>query len=283
MKKILNIFLTVIMIGLIILLCINLSIKKMSSKAVTNAVVIQETSGRIKEVLNESFPEVSNAVINQVEDVIKDNSVLNNITGNLIDQISESINNGSTVATDDIMEQLSKAIDESIPKLEETIGKKIPQEKVNKIQSQLTDKDSTLQNKITSAVEKIQSATPKTKEFIKTYSMLNDTLTRVICIVGIIIITVLLGIVNKSYFKWTLFNGIASLVSGVIIGLFLPFAVSTMEYTIGMKLLGMSIDIPVGSLQMSGLICGLLGIILVVVYIILNHKYPTYDRHYYYD
>ena len=86
---------------------------------------------------------------------------------------------------------------------------------------------------------------------------------------------------NKSYFKWTLFSGIGLLVSGILLGLFLPLAVNAMEFMIGMRILGMSIDIPVDSLWMSGLICGGIGIVLLVIYMILNRKYPTYDRHYY--
>lgn len=81
MKKFLNAFLTIIMICVIILLCVNLSIRAMSTKTVTNAIVIQEASGKIKEVLNESFPDVSSENISKVEDIIKNNDTLNNITG----------------------------------------------------------------------------------------------------------------------------------------------------------------------------------------------------------
>lgn len=282
MKKFLNILLTVIMVGVTILLCVNLSIRTMSTKTVTNAIVIQEASTGIKEVLNSAFPDVSSETIDKVEDVIKNNDTLNNVTGDLLDQITESINNGSEVKTADILSELSDALDKSIPEIEEAIGKEIPQEQIDKIQTKLADEDSTLQNKIKNTVEKIQTATPKTKQFIKTYSTLSDTLTRVICVVSLIVIIILLGVINKSYFKWTLYSGISSLSSGIIIGLFLPLIVNAMEFTIGMKILGMSIDIPVDSLHLSGLICGVIGIVLIVVYMILKRKYPTYDRNYYY-
>ena len=282
MKKFLNILLTVIMVGVTILLCINLSIRTMSTKTVTNAIVIQEASTGIKEVLNSAFPDVSSETIDKVEDVIKNNDTLSNVTGDLLDQITESINNGSEVKTADILSELSDALDKSIPEIEEAIGKEIPQEQIDKIQTKLADEDSTLQNKIKNTVEKIQTATPKTKQFIKTYSTLSDTLTRVICVVSLIVIIILLGVINKSYFKWTLYSGISSLSSGIIIGLFLPLIVNAMEFTIGMKILGMSIDIPVDSLHLSGLICGVIGIVLIVVYMILKRKYPTYDRNYYY-
>ncbi len=240
MKKFLNILLTVIMVGVTIILCVNLSIRTMSTKTVTNAVVVQEASTGIKEILNSTFPDVSNETIDKVEDVIKNNDTLNNVTGDLLDQITESINNGSEVKTDEILSQLSDALDKSIPEIEEAIGKEIPQEQIDKIQTKLADEDSTLQNKIKSTVEKIQTATPGTKQFIKTYSTLSDTFTRVVCIISLIVIIVLLGVINKSYFKWTLCSGISSLSSGIIIGLFLPLVVNAMEFTIGMRVLGMS-------------------------------------------
>ena len=281
MKKFLNAFLTIIMICVIILLCVNLSIRAMSTKTVTNAIVIQEASGKIKEVLNESFPDVSSENISKVEDIIKNNDTLNNITGDFLDQITEAINSGKDIQTTAILDGISDAIDNSIPELEEAIGKKIPQEQRDKIETKLADKDGTLQKKVKSTVEKIQTATPKTKQFIKTYDTLSNNITRIISIIGIIIIAVLLGVINKSYFKWTLFSGISSLVSGVLLGLFLPLIVSAMEFTIGMRILGMSIDIPVDSLRMSGLICGGIGIVLIIIYMVLKRKYPTYNRHYY--
>ena len=237
--------------------------------------------GKVKEVLNESFPDVSNENIDKVEDIIKGNDTLNNITGEFLDQVTYTINNNKEIETTGILEEISDVIDKSIPELEEAIGKKISQEQIDEIKTKLTKKDSLLQNKIKNTVEKIQTSTPRTKQFIKIYDILSNNLTKIICIIGIIIIVVLLGVINKSYFKWTLFSGIGLLVSGVILGLFLPLVVNAMEFTIGMRILGMSIDIPVDSLWMSGLICGGIGIILLFIYMILNRKYPTYDRHYY--
>lgn len=281
MKKVINILLTIIMVCVIVLLCINLSIRTMSTKAVTDAIVAQEASGRIKEVLNEAFPEVSSEDINKVENIVKNNDSLNSVTGDLLDQITKGVSDGSKVDTDLILAEISKALDESIPELEKAVGKKIPQEQIDKIQTKLADKDGSLQNKITSTVDKIKTATPKTKQFIKTYDTLGSNLTRIISVVSFIGLVILLGVINKSYFKWTLFTGIGTLSSGIILGLFLPLVVSAMEFTIGMRIIGMNIDIPVDSLRISGLICGVIGIVLIVIYMILKRKYPTYNRHYY--
>ena len=281
MKKFGNVVLTIVMLCLIMLLCVNLSIKTMSTKAITNAVVVQEASNGIEEVLNQAFPDVSNENIKKVEEAVKNNSALNDVTSDLLDQITAAVANGTDVDTAAIAAQLSKAVDENIPAIEEAIGKKITTEQREQIQSKITDENGALQNKIVSTVEKVQKTTPGTQKFIKTYKTLSDTPTRIICVVGIILTAVLLGLINKSFYKWTLFSGIAAVISGIVVGLFMPLVVSAMEFTIGNRLLGMSIDIPVGSLRLDGAICAGAGIILIVAYIILNKKYATFERHYY--
>lgn len=281
MKKFTNVVLTIIMICLIMLLCVNLSIKVMSTKAVTNAVVVQEASNGIEEVITQAFPDVSNENVKKIEDAVKNNSALNDVTSELLDQITDAVSSGSDIDMATITDQLSKAVDENIPLIEETIGKEITDEQKEQIQNKINDNDGALQTKITETVEKVQTSTPKTQEFIKTYKSLSDTPLRIISIVGIIIAIALLMLLNKSYFKWTLFGGIAAIISGAIVGLLMPLVVKALEFTIGTRLLGMSIDIPVDSLRIDGIISAIVGIVLIVVYIILNKKFTKYERNYY--
>lgn len=281
MKKFTNVVLTIIMICLIMLLCVNLSIKVMSTKAVTNAVVVQEASNGIEEVITQAFPDVSNENVKKIEDAVKNNSALNDVTSELLDQITDAVSSGSDIDMATITDQLSKAVDENIPLIEEAIGKEITDEQKEQIQNKINDNDGSLQTKITETVEKVQTSTPKTQEFIKTYKSLSDTPLRIISIVGIIIAIALLMLLNKSYFKWTLFGGIAAIISGAIVGLLMPLVVKALEFTIGTRLLGMSIDIPVDSLRIDGIISAIVGIVLIVVYIILNKKFTKYERNYY--
>lgn len=281
MKKFANVVLTIIMICLIMLLCVNLSIKVMSTKAVTNAVVVQEASNGIEEVITQAFPDVSNENVKKIEDAVKNNSALNDVTSELLDQITDAVSSGSDIDMATITDQLSKAVDENIPLIEEAIGKEITDEQKEQIQNKINDNDGALQTKITETVEKVQTSTPKTQEFIKTYKSLSDTPLRIISIVGIIIAIALLMLLNKSYFKWTLFGGIAAVISGAIVGLFMPLAVKAIEFAIGTRLLGMSIDIPVDSLRVDGMISAIVGIVLIIVYIILNKKFTKYERNYY--
>ena len=167
MKKFGNVVLTIVMLCLIMLLCVNLSIKTMSTKAITNAVVVQEASNGIEEVLNQAFPDVSNENIKKVEEAVKNNSALNDVTSDLLDQITAAVANGSDVDTAAIAAQLSKVVDENIPAIEEAIGKKITTEQREQIQSKITDENGALQNKIVSTVEKVQKQHQEHKNLLK--------------------------------------------------------------------------------------------------------------------
>ena len=55
MKKFVSVVLAIIMVGLVVLLCINISIKSMAAKTVANAVVANETTDQIQQVITEIF------------------------------------------------------------------------------------------------------------------------------------------------------------------------------------------------------------------------------------
>lgn len=281
MKKIINIILTIVTMCLIMLLSVSLSIRTMSTKTITNAIIEQEVNDNLKEVLSSSFPNISSQNIDTIEEVITENDALNEVAGSLLNQVSSYISNGKELDTTAILNEVSEAVDQSIPELESAIGQQISQEQIIEIKDKLADENGNLKNKINETVDKIQNASPKTTQFIKMYNTLDNNFTKIICGAGLIIIVILLGIINRSYFKWMLYFSSALMLSGIIVGLFLPLVVSALEFTIGSRLLGMSIDIPVTSLNYAGIISVVIGIALGILYLILKRKYPGYSRHYY--
>ena len=73
MKKVINVFLTIIMACVVVLLVISLSIRTISTKTISNAFFEEEVSNNMKEVLANTFPDVSSENIDVLENVIKDN------------------------------------------------------------------------------------------------------------------------------------------------------------------------------------------------------------------
>lgn len=281
MKKVINVFLTIIMACVVVLLVISLSIRTISTKTISNAFFEEEVSNNMKEVLANTFPDVSSENIDVLENVIKDNEAINEVANDLLNHISDSISSGNKVDSETILNEISVAIDQNVPVIEEALGKDIPEEQIKEIQNKLTDEDSNLKNQIDQTVDKIENMDSSAKQVIKTYDALNNNVTKILCIISLVVIIVLLGIINKSFFKWSLFSGISLIVSGVIVGVIVPMIVNVVEVVIGQRILGTTIDIAVNSLNIAGIICAVIGIVLIIVYAILNRRYRTYDRQYY--
>ena len=281
MKKVINVFLTIIMACVVVLLVISLSIRTISTKTISNAFFEEEVSNNMKEVLANTFPDVSSENIDVLENVIKDNEAINEVANDLLNHISDSIGSGNKVDSETILNEISVAIDRNVPVIEEALGKDIPEEQIKEIQSKLNDENSNLKNQIDQTVDKIENMDSSAKQVIKTYDVLDNNVTKILCIISLAVIIVLLGIINKSFFKWSLFSGISLIVSGAIVGMIVPMIVNVVEVAIGQRLLGTTIDIAVNSLNMAGIICAVIGIVLIIVYAILNRRYRTYDRQYY--
>ena len=281
MKKFVSVVLAIIMVGLVVLLCINISIKSMAAKTVSNAVVANETTDQIQQVITENFPNVTDDQIQQIQEVISTSSSINSFTDDLLNQITEATLNGEQVDTVSIMNQLSQVFVDNVAQIEQVIDQDITDEQIQIVQERLTDQNGALQTKINEVVDSVQSGSTSTTEFLQTYQTVSSMAVRIGCIIGIIVCIVLIGLLNRSLYDWTIYAGVAAIVSAIIIGLFAPLVVNAIEFTIGLRVLNMSIDIPVSMLRVEGIVLGVIGIILIVAYIILSRKFPKYERSYY--
>ena len=281
MKKFVSVVLAIIMVGLVVLLCINISIKSMAAKTVSNAVVANETTDQIQQVITENFPNVTDDQIQQIQEVISTSSSINSFTDDLLNQITEATLNGEQVDTASIMNQLSQVFVDNVAQIEQVIDQDITDEQIQIVQERLTDQNGALQTKINEVVDSVQSGSTSTTEFLQTYQTVSSMAVRIGCIIGIIVCIVLIGLLNRSLYGWSIYAGVAAIVSAIIIGLFAPLVVNAIEFTIGLRVLNMSIDIPVSMLRVEGIVLGVIGIILIVAYIILSRKFPKYERSYY--
>ena len=281
MKKFVSVVLAIIMVGLVVLLCINISIKSMAAKTVSNAVVANETTDQIQQVITENFPNVTDDQIQQIQEVISTSSSINSFTDDLLNQITEATLNGEQVDTVSIMNQLSQVFVDNVAQIEQVMDQDITDEQIQIVQERLTDQNGALQTKINEVVDSVQSGSTSTTEFLQTYQTVSSMAVRISCIIGIIVCIVLIGLLNRSLYDWSIYAGVAAIVSAIIIGLFAPLVVNAIEFTIGLRVLNMSIDIPVSMLRVEGIVLGVIGIILIVAYIILSRKFPKYERSYY--
>ena len=82
----------------------------MAAKTVSNAVVANETTDQIQQVITENFPNVTDDQIQQIQEVISTSSSINSFTDDLLNQITEATLNGEQVDTVSIMNQFHRCL-----------------------------------------------------------------------------------------------------------------------------------------------------------------------------
>ena len=172
MKKFVSVVLAIIMVGLVVLLCINISIKSMAAKTVSNAVVANETTDQIQQVITENFPNVTDDQIQQIQEVISTSSSINSFTDDLLNQITEATLNGEQVDTASIMNQLSQVFVDNVAQIEQVIDQDITDEQIQIVQERLTDQNGALQTKINEVVDSVQSGS--TNQIVDFYNYKKD-------------------------------------------------------------------------------------------------------------
>ncbi|WP_294578630.1 hypothetical protein [uncultured Thomasclavelia sp.] len=281
MKKFISVVLTVIMVGLMILLCINLAIRSMATQTVSNAIVAREATNQIEQIITNNFPNVTDEQVQQVQEAISNSDSINSFTNDLLQQLTEDALNNQDIDTNAIMNQLAQVFVDNVTTIEQVIGQDITDDQVQLIKERLTDENGSLSNHINQVVESVTSGSSRTESFLKSYQTVSSLMVRIGCIIGIIVCIVLIGLINRSFYQWAIYAGIGAIVGAIIVGLFLPLVVSAVEFTIGQRILAMSITIPSNLLRIEGIVLAVIGIVLIVGYLILKQKYPKYQRNYY--
>lgn len=281
MKKFISVVLTVIMVGLMILLCINLAIRSMATQTVSNAIVAREATNQIEQIITNNFPNVTDEQVQQVQEAISNSDSINSFTNDLLQQLTEDALNNQDIDTNAIMNQLAQVFVDNVTTIEQVIGQDITDDQVQLIKERLTDENGSLSNHINQVVESVTSGSSRTESFLKSYQTVSSLMVRIGCIIGIIVCIVLIGLINRSFYQWAIYAGIGAIVGAIIVGLFLPLVVSAVEFTIGQRILAMSITIPSNLLRIEGIVLAVIGIVLIVGCLILKQKYPKYQRNYY--
>ena len=281
MKKFISVVLTVIMVGLMILLCINLAIRSMATQTVSNAIVAREATNQIEQIITNNFPNVTDEQVQQVQETISNSDSINSFTNDLLQQLTEDALNNQDIDTNAIMNQLAQVFVDNVTTIEQVIGQDITDDQVQLIKERLTDENGSLSNHINQVVESVTSGSSRTESFLKSYQTVSSLMVRIGCIIGIIVCIVLIGLINRSFYQWAIYAGIGAIVGAIIVGLFLPLVVSAVEFTIGQRILAMSITIPSNLLRIEGIVLAVIGIVLIVGCLILKRKYPKYQRNYY--
>ena len=268
MKKIIKVFLSFIIVLLMLFLTISFNLNKVIVDGVIKELIITKISA--KKVNN---PNISEEVINTLPlpDYLKNSEDINKL---LEDQrVQEIINKYIDITLDNLTSEEIKNIDiesdiinyinENKELIKEITGKEVTPEMIEDTKKVI--EESNLNEAIEDTIESTkESISTEEKIVLKGYKEIISTKTRIIVIGLIALCLLLIAIIDKSFYKWIKTGSICTIISGILV-LLMGFILKLIVTSI--------LPLPsfnVSYLYKSGLIQLIIGIVILIIYIVLN-------------
>ena len=268
MKKIIKVFLSFIIVLLMLFLTISFNLNKVIVDGVIKEIIITKISA--KKVNN---PNISEEVINTLPlpDYLKDSEDINKLLED--ERVQEIINKYIDITLDNLTSEEIKNIDiesdiinyinENKELIKEITGKEVTPEMIEDTKKVIEESNlnETIEETIVSTKESIST---EEKIVLKGYKEIISTKTRIITISLIVLCLLLIALIDKSFYKWIKTGSICTIISGILV-LLMGFILKIIVTSI--------LPLPsfnVSYLYKSGLIQLIIGIVILIIYIILN-------------
>ena len=268
MKKIIKVFLSFIIVLLMLFLTISFNLNKVIVDGVIKEIIITKVIP--KKVNN---PNISEEVINTLPlpDYLKNSEDINKL---LEDQrVQEIINKYIDITLDNLTSEEIKNIDiesdiinyinENKELIKEITGKEVTPEMIEDTKKVI--EESNLNEAVEDTIESTKkSISTEEKIVLKGYKEIISTKTRIIVIGLIALCLLLIAIIDKSFYKWIKTGSICTIISGILV-LLMGFILKLIVTSI--------LPLPsfnVSYLYKSGLIQLIIGIVILIIYIVLN-------------
>lgn len=269
MKRFFSVILTIIISILICLLCISYGIKDACINTISNVIVKGEITSKIVLSVKNVYPNASYEALEDIENAIGNNSSVNELTTKYFDEIVNSITSDKKVKAPNTREELLSLINDNEMILKEH-GVIVTEEQKDKIVNEIVES-----NIVNDVYEKISTMIKKDlndnqKKAADLYKLVISNDFRLTLILLIVIITILIMVIKRSFYRFSINLGIASLLSGIIVTFIFPFVVNMLEEDLTYKLIGESAKININMLTNYGYICFVFASLFMIVYFIGN-------------
>lgn len=268
MKKIIKVFLSFIIVLLMLFLTISFNLNKVIVDGVIKEIIITKVIP--KKVNN---PNISEDIINTLPlpDYLKNSEDINKLLEE--QRVQEIINKYIDITLDNLTSEEIKNIDiesdiinyinENKELIKEITGKEVTPEMIEDTKKVI--EESNLNEAIEDTIESTkESISTEEKIVLKGYKEIISTKTRIIVIGLIALCLLLIAIIEKSFYKWIKTGSICTIISGILV-LLMGFILKLIVTSI--------LPLPsfnVSYLYKSGLIQLIIGIVILIIYIVLN-------------
>ena len=277
-KKVIIVFLTIILVNLVSVLGFSISLKDLLVngiiKETVKSTIINRDYGEgnyVSEITSDdiinnpnlSSEESNTLLLNKdiINKLLEDEKVMELVDG-YIDKTINAVVNGKEIDDIDIESDMINYIDENRETIQEATGVEITDETIQELRENYEDKHIT--RMYINSIESMNKSFSKTeKTVLNGYNFLISSKFKLI-IIGLIILNLLfIALLKKSFYKWIKNLGYSFSIGGfglVFIGIIISYILKS--------IVGLS-TINTMSLINIGLIFGVFGLLVFVVYLII--------------
>ena len=261
-KRIVTLIITILTIAAITLLLISFNLKNILVNG-----VIKETLKTTITVSNfKEGNEISKVTTNNEEvNKLLESKEVQELMNKYLDKIINNLSSDDEIDEYEIEKDVINFLKENRQEIEEITGKEITNEQIDKTIELYED------NHISHSVEKAikeakENMTTKEKTALKGYSFIISTVFKILMFIVIIINLVLISVINKSHFMWINTLGVSMFTSGLLTTLIALITSLILRGSTGIK------TINTNSLIIPSIIVGLIGLVIAIVYRIVEYK-----------
>ena len=220
MKTVIRGFLTTLLIVIFTILATTIYVDKTINEDVLGTYLKDSISSQLTDNIEEQYPELTGEEYEQLEEKIKNNESLNSFIEKYKDQIMNDMTGEDVNPEDvDLKEDIKQLLLENKEYVEQATGVEISDEEYEAAIDEAFDREDP--NIVYSQIIKDtkQTLSEDDKNIIKGYQYITSNQFIMILSIAAVVVTLLIALLKKPYYKWIVNLGIAGFVSGILISI----------------------------------------------------------------
>lgn len=220
MKTVIRGFLTTLLIAIFTILATTIYVDKTINEDVLGTYLKDSISSQLTDNIEEQYPELTGEEYEQLEEKIKNNESLNSFIEKYKDQIMNDMTGEDVNPEDvDLKEDIKQLLLENKEYVEQATGVEISDEEYEAAIDEAFDREDP--NIVYSQIIKDtkQTLSEDDKNIIKGYQFITSNQFIMILSITAVVVTLLIALLKKPYYKWIVNLGIAGFVSGILISI----------------------------------------------------------------
>ena len=220
MKTVIRGFLTTLLIAIFTILATTIYVDKTINEDILGTYLKDSISSQLTDNIEEQYPKLTGEKYEQLEEKIKNNESLNSFIEKYKDQIMNDMTGEDVNPEDvDLKEDIKQLLLENKEYVEQATGVEISDEEYEAAIDEAFDREDP--NIVYSQIIKDtkQTLSEDDKNLIKGYQFITSNQFIMILSITAVVVTLLIALLKKPYYKWIVNLGIAGFVSGILISI----------------------------------------------------------------